>query len=140
MPLFIILVVASGAIFQIIGASPDAATDAYNAMQELTDPKHDAGDPLSIKQRTIVDRYSATYPKTQLLSLDEDERFVASQITKHTRDRRWLYVQSSLEHFARVYATKPSQKQISQHFLALWRQLEEEVKAGAAEKPSPTPD
>ena len=127
-------------IFQIMRASPDAAIDAYNAMQELTDPKHDEGDLLSIKQRAIVERYSATYAKTQLLSLDEDERFVASQIAKHKRDRRWLYVQSVFGHFARVYATNPSQKQISQHFFALWRQLEEEVKAPATEKPSPTPD
>ena len=109
-------------------------------MQVLTDSKHDEGDPLSIEQRTIVERYSATYSKTQLLSLDEDERFAASQITKHKKDRRWLYVQSSLEHFARVYATRPSQNQISQHFFALWQQLEDEVKARAAEKPSPNAD
>ncbi|MBV8586221.1 MAG: hypothetical protein JO308_08040, partial [Verrucomicrobia bacterium] len=139
-PLLIILVGASGAIFQIIAASLDSATDAYNALQELTEPKHDAGDLLSIEQRTIVERYSATYCKTQLLTLDEDERFVANQIAKHKRDRRWLHVQSSLEHFARVYATKPSQNQISQHFFALWRQLEDEVRARATEKASPTAD
>jgi uncharacterized membrane protein len=49
-----------------------------------------------------------------------------------------LNVQSVLQHFAYVCAPKPSQKQISQHFLTLWRQLEEELRARAAEKPSPT--
>jgi hypothetical protein len=49
-------------------------------------------------------------------------------------------VQSVLQHLAHVYAPKPSQKQISQHFLALWEHLEQEVKTRAAEKPSPTPD
>jgi hypothetical protein len=137
---FIILVGATAVIFQIMRVSPDAATDAYNAIQEFADPKHDEGDPLSIKQRAIVERYSATYSKTQLLSLDEDEQFVASEIANHKRDRRWLYVQSILQHFAHAYTARPSQKQISQHFLALWQQLEEEVKARAVEKPSPTPD
>jgi hypothetical protein len=75
-----------------------------------------------------------------LLSLDQDERFVASQIAKHKRDQRWLYVEFILQHFAHVYAPKPSQKQISQHFFALWQQLEEEVKIRAAESPSPTPE
>lgn len=139
-PSFMILVGATALIFLMLSVSPDAATDAYNAIQEFTDPKHDEGDPLSIKQGAIVERYSATYSKTQLLSLDEDERFVASQIAKHKRDRRWLYVQFILQHFAHAYTPKPSQKQISQHFLALWRQVEEEVKARATEKLSPTPD
>ncbi|MBV8969224.1 MAG: hypothetical protein JO331_09210 [Verrucomicrobia bacterium] len=79
-------------------------------MQELTEPKHDAGDLLSIEQRTIVERYSATYSKTQLLTLDEDERFVANQIVKHKRDRRWLHVQSNLEHFACVYRDEAESK------------------------------
>jgi hypothetical protein len=35
---------ATAVIFQIIRASPDAAKGAYNAMQELTDPKQDEGD------------------------------------------------------------------------------------------------
>ena len=136
--LFIIFVGAAAVIFEIVRVSPDAATDAYNTVQEFTDPNHGESDPLSIEQRAIVERYSATYSKIQLLSLDQDERFVASQIAKHKRDQRWLYVQSVLQHFAYVYAPKPSQKQISQHFLTLWRQLEEELRARAAEKPSPT--
>jgi len=41
-----------------------------------------------------------------------------------------------LQHFAHVYAPKPSQKQISQHFLALWEHLEQEVKTRAAENMS----
>jgi hypothetical protein len=139
MPLVIILVGATAVIFQIIRASPDAAKGAYNAMQELTDPKHDEGDPLSVEQRAIVERYSAIYSKTQSVGLDEDERFVASQIARHKRDRRWLYVESILQHFARAYATKPSQNQISQHFFVLWQQLEQEVKA-RSDGPSPTPD
>src|SRR5262249_7880991 len=107
MPLFIILVGAAAVVFEMVRVSPNAATDAYNTIQEFTDPKHDQGDPLSIKQRAIVERYSATYSKDQLLSLNEDERFVASQIAKHKRDRRWLYVESILRHFARIYAPKP---------------------------------
>jgi hypothetical protein len=140
MPAFIILLGAAPVISQIMRVSPAAATGAYYALQAFTDQKHDEGDPLSIKQRAIVERYSGAYSKTQLLSLDEDERFVASQIAKHKTDRRWLYVQSILQGVVRVYAPEPSQKQISQHFFALWRQLEQEVKARAAEKPSPTPD
>jgi len=136
MPSFIILVGAAAVIFEIVRVSPNAATDAYNTIQEFTDPKY----PLSVEQRAIVERYSATFSKVQLSSLEEDERFVATQIVKHKRDQRWLYVQSVLQHFAHVYAPKPSQKQISQHFLALWERLEEEVKTRAAEKPSPTPD
>jgi hypothetical protein len=131
---------AAAMIFEIIRVSPDAATDAYNTIQEITGPKHNQDDPLSIKQRAIVQRYTATYSKAQLLSLGEDERFVASQIAKHNGDQRWLYVQSVLQHFAHVYAPKPSQKQISQHFFALWQQLEQEVKTRAAEKPAPTPE
>jgi len=127
-------------IFEIVRVSPNAATDAYNAIQEFIDPKHSEGEPLSVEQRAIVERYSATFSKIQLSSLEEDEQFVATQIVKHKRDQRWLYVQSVLQHFAHVYAPKPSQKQISQHFLALWEHLEEEVKTRAAEKPSPTPD
>src|SRR5262249_30905192 len=126
-PLFIILVGAAAVVFEMVRVSPNAATDAYNTIQEFTDPKHDEGDPLSIRQRAIVERYSATHSKIQLLSLNEDERFVASQIAKHKRDRRWLYVESILRHFAHIYAPKPSQKQISQHFFALWQQLQEEV-------------
>jgi hypothetical protein len=79
-----------------------------------------------------------TYSRTQLRSLSLDERFVASQMAKHKRDKRWLYVQSVLQRFA--HGDAPSQKQISQHFFALWRQLEDDVKARAAEKPSPTPE
>jgi hypothetical protein len=139
MPSFIIFVGAAAVIFEIVRVSPKAATDAYNTVQEFTDPKHGEGDPLSIEQRAIVERYSATYSKIQLLSLDQDERFVASQIAKHKRDQRWLYVQSVLQHFAHAYA-KPSQKQISQHFFALWRQLEKELKIRAAENTSPTPE
>ena len=140
MPSFIILVGAAAVIFEIVRVSPNAATDAYNTIQEFTDPKYSEGDPLSVEQRAIVERYSATFSKVQLSSLEQDERFVATQIVKHKRDQRWLYVQSVLQHFAHVYAPKPSQKQISQHFLALWRHLEQEVKTRAAEKPSPTPD
>jgi hypothetical protein len=140
MPSLIILVGAATVIFEIVRVSSHAATDAYETIQEFTDPKHDEGDPLSRNQRVIVERYSATDSKIRLSSLKEDERFVASQIAKHKRDQRWLYVQSVLQHFAHVYAPKPSQKQISQRFFALWRQLEEEVKTRAAEKPSPTPD
>jgi hypothetical protein len=139
MPSFIIFVGAAAVIFEIVRVSPKAATDAYNTVQEFTDPKHGEGDPLSIEQRAIVERYLATYSKIQLLSLDQDERFVATQIAKHKRDRRWLSVQAVLQHFAHVYAPKPSRKQISQHFFALWRRLEEEAKTGAAENPSPTP-
>jgi hypothetical protein len=140
MPSFIILVGAAAVIFEIVSVSPNAATDAYNTIQQFADPEHGEGNPLSVEQRAIVKRYSATFSKIQLSSLEEDERLVAAQIVKHERDRRWLHVQSVLQHFAHIYATKPSQKQISQHFLALWRQLEEEVKTRAAEKPSPTPD
>jgi len=140
MPLFIILFGAVAVIFEVVRVSPNAATDAYKTVQAFTDPKHDEGDPLSINQRAIVERYSAAYAKIQLSGLEEDERFVAAQIIKHEGDRRWLYVQSVLQHFAYAYAPKTSQKQISQRFLALWRQLEEEVKTRAAEKPAPTPD
>jgi hypothetical protein len=140
MPSLIIFVGAAAVISEIVRVSPKAATDAYNTVQEFTDPKHGEGDPLSIEQRAIVERYSATHSKIQLLSLGQDERFVASQIAKHERDQRWVYVQSVLQHFAHVYAPKPSQKQISQHFFALWRKLEEEVKIRAAENPSPPPN
>jgi hypothetical protein len=98
MPSFIIFVGAAAVIFEIVRV---AATDAYNTVQEFTDPKHGEGDPLNIEQRAIVERYSATDSKIQLLSLGQDERFVASQIAKHKRDQRWLYVQSILQHFAR---------------------------------------
>ena len=140
MPSFTILVGAAAVIFEIVRVSPNAATDAYKTVQEFIDPKRDEGDPLNINQRAIVERYSAAYSKIQLSSLEEDERFVATQIVKHKRDQRWLYVQSVLQQFAHVYAPKPSQKQISQHFLGLWEHLEEEVKTRAAGKPSPTPD
>jgi hypothetical protein len=140
MPSFIILVGVAAMVFEIVRVSPNAATDAYKTVQEFTDPKHDEGDPLSINQRAIVERYSAAYSKIQLSSLEEDKRNVATQILKHKRDQRWLYVQSVLQHFEHVYAPKPSRKQISQHFMALWRQLEQEVKTRAAENPSPTPD
>ena len=140
MPSFIILVGAAAVIFEIVRVSPNAATDAYNAIQEFIDPKHGEGDPLSIEQGAIVERYSAAHSRIQLLSLDQDERQVASQIAKHKRDQRWLYVQSVLQRFAHVYAPKPSHKQISEHFFALWRRLEEEVKIRATENPSPTPE
>jgi hypothetical protein len=135
---FIIFVWAAGVIFEIVRASPYVATDAHNTVQEFTDPRHGEGDPLSAEQWAIVERYSVTYSKTQLRSLNLDERFVASQIAKHKRDKRWLYVQSVLQRFA--HGDAPSQNQISQHFFALWRQLEEDVKARAAEKLSPTPE
>jgi hypothetical protein len=135
---FIIFVWVAGAIFVIVRASPYVATDAHNTVQEFTDPRHGEGDPLSAEQWAIVERYSVTYSKTQLRSLNLDERFVASQIAKHKRDKRWLYVQSVLQRFA--HGDAPSQNQISQHFFALWRQLEEDVKARAAEKLSPTPE
>jgi hypothetical protein len=138
-PSFIILVGAAAVIFALVSISPNSATDAYSTIQEFTDPKHSEGDTLSFEQRAIVERYSASFAKIQLSSLEEDERFVATRIMEHKRDQRWLYVQSVLQHFAHVYAPKPSQKQISQHFLALWEHLEEEVKTRAAEKPSPTP-
>jgi hypothetical protein len=139
MPWFLVFVGATALIFEIVRVSPKAATAGYDTVQEFTDPKYGEGDPLNIQQRVIVERYSATYSNIQLLSLDQDERFVASQIAKHKRDQRWLYVQSVLQRFAHVYAPKPSQKQISQHFVVLWRQLEEEVKIRAAENhPSPT--
>ena len=54
-------------IFAIVRVSPKAATDAYNTVQEFTDPNHGECDPLSIEQRAIVERYSATYSKIQLL-------------------------------------------------------------------------
>src|SRR5262249_38310093 len=123
MHLFLILVGTAAVIFLITRASPRAATGVYSALQEFTDPKHAEGDPLSNNQRAIVERYSAAYSETQLLKLGADERFVASQIATHKRDRRWLYVETVLQRFAQVYAPKPSQKQISQHFFALWRQL-----------------
>ena len=135
---FIIFVWAAGVIFEIVRASPYVATDAHNTVQEFTETRHGEGDPLSAEQWAIVQRYWVTHSKTQLHSLGLDERFVASQIAKHKRDKRWLYVQSVLQRFA--HGDAPSQKQISQHYLALWRQLEEDVKARAAEKPSPTPE
>jgi len=135
---FIIFVWAAGVIFEIVRASPYVATDAHNTVQEFTETRHGEGDPLSAEQWAIVQRYWVTHSKTQLHSLGLDERFVASQIAKHKRDKRWLYVQSVLQRFA--HGDAPSQNQISQHFLALWRQLEEDVKARAAEKPSPTPE
>jgi len=137
---FIILVGAAAVIFEIVRVSPNAAADTYNTAQEFIDPKHGEGDPLSIEQRAIVERYLAAYSKIQLRSLDQDERFVAGQIAKHKRDQRWLHVQSVLQHFAHVYAPKPSQKQVSQHFFALWRQLEEEVKTRTTENPCPSPE
>jgi len=140
LPSFIIFVGVAGLIFEIVRVSPNAATDTYNAVQEFIDPKHGEGDPLSLEQGAIVERYSAAYSRIQLLSLDQDERQVASQIAKHKRDQRWLYVQSVLQRFAHVYAPKPSHKQISEHFFALWRRLEEEVKIRATENPSPTPE
>jgi hypothetical protein len=140
MPLVIILMGTAVVICEILQVFPHAAADAYNTIQEFTDPKHRESDSLSIEQRAIVERYSAGYSKIQLSGLKEDERFVASQIVRHKRDQRWLYVQSVLQRFGHVYAPKPSQKQISEHFFALWRQLEEEVKARTAETPSPTPD
>jgi len=137
---FIILVGAAAVIFEIVRVSPNAAADTYNTAQEFIDPKHGEGDPLSLEQGAIVERYSAAYSRIQLLSLDQDERQVASQIAKHKRDQRWLHVRSVLQRFAHVYAPKPSQKQISEHFFALWRRLEEEVKIRATENPSPTPE
>jgi hypothetical protein len=134
----VVLVGAAAVIFEIVRVSPNAATDVYNTVQEFTDPRHSEGDPLSSEQWAIVERYSVTYSKTQLLSLDQDERFVARQIAKHKRDQRWLYVQSILQRFA--HGDAPSQKQISKHFMALFRQLEEELKNRAAESPSPTPE
>ena len=139
MPAFI-FVGAAAVIFEIFSASPKAATDAYSTVEEFADPKYAEGDPLSIEQRAISERYSATYSKKQLLDLDQDERFVASQVAKYKRDQRWLHVQFVLQHFAYVYAPKPSQKQVSQHFFVLWRQLENEVKIRAAENAPPTPE
>jgi hypothetical protein len=135
---FIIFIGAAAVIFEIVRASPGAATDVYNTVQEFTDPRHGEGDPLNSEQRAIVERYSVTYSETQLLSLDHDERFVARQIAKHKRDQRWLYVQSVLQRFA--HGDAPTQKEISQHFMALFQQLEKEVKKRAAENPSPTPE
>ena len=140
MPSVIILVGTAVVICEILQVFPHAAADAYSTIQEFTDPKHRESDSLSIEQRAIVERYSAGYSKIQLSSLKEDERFVASQIVRYKRDQRWLYVRSVLQRFAHVYALKPSQKQISEHFFALWRQLEEEVKTRATERPSPNPD
>jgi hypothetical protein len=139
-PSLIILAGSVAVIFEVVRVSPHAATDVYRNIQEFTDLKHDEGDPLSTNQQALIERYSTPDSRIQLASLEEDERFVASQIVKHKRDQRWLYVQSVLQHYADVYAPKPSQHQISQHFFALWRQLEEEVKTRASEKPSPTPD
>jgi hypothetical protein len=90
MPSLIILLGAAAVIFEIVRVSPNAARDAYNTIQEFTDPKHEEGDPLNINQRAIVERYSATYSKIQLSSLEGNERFVANQIAKHKRDQRWL--------------------------------------------------
>jgi hypothetical protein len=136
MSLFIILVGIAAVIFEIVRASPDAATDVYNTVQEFTDPRHSEGDPLTSEQRAIVERYW-TYSGIQLRSLDQDERFVARQSAKHKRDQRWLYVQSVLQRFAHAHAL--SQKQFSQHLMALFEQLEKEVKKRAAESPSATP-
>ena len=72
MPSLVILLGAAALIFEIVRVSPNAATDAYQRIQEFTDPKHDEGDPLSINQRAIVERYSATYSKIQLSHLEED--------------------------------------------------------------------
>jgi hypothetical protein len=136
MSLFIILVGIAAVIFEIVRASPDAATDVYNTVQEFTDPRHSEGDPLTSEQRAIVERYW-TYSGIQLRSLDQDERFVARQSAKHKRDQRWLHVQSVLQRFAHAHAL--SQKQFSQHLMALFEQLEKEVKKRAAESPSATP-
>ena len=135
-----IFVGAAVVIFEIFSASPKAATDAYRTIEEFSDPKYAEGDPLSVEQRAIIERYSAAYSKNQLLDLDQDERFVASQISKYKRDQRWLHVQSVVQRFAYTYAPKPSQKQISQHFFILWRRLENEVKIRATENESPTPE
>src|ERR1700746_3041454 len=51
MSLFIILVGIAAVIFEIVRASPDAATDVYNTVQEFTDPRHSEGDPLTSEQR-----------------------------------------------------------------------------------------
>ncbi len=136
-----IFVGAAAVIFEILSASPKAAADAYSTIEEFADPKYAEGAPLSIEQRAIVARYSATYSKDQLLGLDQDERFVASQIAKYKRDQRWLHVQSVLQHFAYVYAPKLSQKQIAQHFFVLWGRLENEVvKIRPAANAPPTPE
>jgi hypothetical protein len=44
----------------------------YNTIQEFADPEHSEGEPLSVEQRAIVERYSATFLKIQLSSLEED--------------------------------------------------------------------
>jgi hypothetical protein len=137
---FIILVGSAAVIFEVVRVSPNAGTDTYRTIQEFTDLKHDEGDPLSTNQQALVERYSTPDSRIQLANLGEDERFVATQIVNHKRDQRWLYVQSVLQHCADAYAPKPSQNQISQHFFALWRQLEQEVKTRASGKSSPTPD
>jgi hypothetical protein len=136
--LFIIFVGTAAVIFEIVRASPDAATDVYNTVQDFVDPKHDGDDPLNIEQRAIVERYSDRDGKIRLLSLVQDERFIESQIAKHKRDRRWLYVQFVVQHFGKVYAL--GQKQLSRHINEGWRHLYEETKARAAENPSPTPE
>ena len=56
MPSLIILVGAATVIFEIVRVSPNAATDAYETIQEFADPKHNEGDPLSINQRAIPPR------------------------------------------------------------------------------------
>jgi len=131
---------AAAVTFEIFSESPHAATAAYSTVEEFADPGYAESEPLSIKQQAIVERYCANYSRKQLLDLEQDERFVADQIGKYKRDQRWLHVQSVLQHFAYVYAPKPSQKQISQHFCELWRELENEVKTRATSSASPTPE
>lgn len=135
--LFTLFVGTGAVIFEVVIVAHDVAATAYKTVQDFTDPEYGEGDPLSSDQKAIVERYSVSYVKIQLASLDQDERFVASQIAKHKRDRRWLYVQSVLQHFAKTYAPKLSQKQTSQHFLQLWRELEYEIKSRADKTSSP---
>ena len=56
MPSFIALVGVATVIFGIVRVSSNAATDAYNMIEEFTDPKHGEGDPLSTEQGAIVER------------------------------------------------------------------------------------
>jgi ABC-type nitrate/sulfonate/bicarbonate transport system ATPase subunit len=135
---FMIFVGVATVIIEIVEVYPAAVTDAYNTVQDFSDPKHVEGESLNSEQRSIVERYSSTYPKIQFLSLDQDERLVENRIAAHTRDRRWLYVQSVLQLFAHSHVRKASKYETAQHFNALWRELEEELKTHAIGNSSPT--
>ena len=67
---FMIFVGVATVIIEIAEVYPAAVTDAYNTVQDFSDPKHVEGESLNSEQRSIVERYSSTYPKIQFLSLE----------------------------------------------------------------------